>query len=160
MGALLLLLESAKLARPFSLAEVVDFRPRDMPNVEPLPPIPPSKMPVTAAKRPIIEPNLIDQHDSLRAFYLALWRTELGAPGAITRVLHYGDSPITADSITGDIRSLLQQHFGDSGHGFVLIAKPWAWYGHRGRRNGRERLADLSRHTSPRSRMVFTAWAA
>ena len=25
-----------------------------------------------------------------------------------------------------------QQHFGDAGHGFVLIAKPWAWYGHRG----------------------------
>jgi lysophospholipase L1-like esterase len=39
---------------------------------------------------------------------------------------------VTADSITADVRSLLQQHFGDSGHGFVLIAKPWAWYGHRG----------------------------
>ena len=26
----------------------------------------------------------------------------------------------------------MQQHFGDAGHGFVLIAKPWAWYGHRG----------------------------
>jgi len=130
--ALLLLLESAKLARPFTLSEVVDFRPRDIPNVEPLPPIPASTRPVTARKHPIIEPNLIDQHDNLRAFYLALWRTELGAPGAITRVLHYGDSPVTADSITADVRSLLQQHFGDAGHGFVLIAKPWAWYGHRG----------------------------
>src|SRR5579863_635619 len=132
LGALLLLLETANLARPFTLSEVLDFRPRDIPNVEPLPPIPPSQRPVTAAKRPIIEPNLIDQHDNLRAFYLALWRTELGAPGAITRVLHYGDSPVTADSITADVRSLLQQHFGDAGHGFVLIAKPWAWYGHRG----------------------------
>ena len=47
-------------------------------------------------------------------------------------MLHYGDSPVTADSITADVRSLLQQHFGDAGHGFVLIAKPWAWYGHRG----------------------------
>jgi lysophospholipase L1-like esterase len=47
-------------------------------------------------------------------------------------VLHYGDSPVTADSITADVRSLLQQHFGDAGHGFVLIGKPWAWYGHRG----------------------------
>jgi lysophospholipase L1-like esterase len=132
LGALLLLLESAKLARPFTLAEVVDFRPRDIPSVEPLAPIPPSTRPVTAFRHPIIEPNLIDQHDNLRAFYLALWRTELGAPGAITRVLHYGDSPVTADSITADVRSLLQQHFGDAGHGFVLIAKPWAWYGHRG----------------------------
>jgi lysophospholipase L1-like esterase len=132
LGALLLLLETTKLARPFTLGEVIDFRPRDIPNVEPLPPMPAATTPVTALKRPIVEPNLIDQHDNLRAFYLALWRTELGAPGAITRVLHYGDSPVTADSITADVRSLLQEHFGDAGHGFVLIAKPWAWYGHRG----------------------------
>jgi lysophospholipase L1-like esterase len=132
LGALLLLLETAKLARPFTLAEVFDFRPRDLPNVEPLPPMPQVTTPAGARKRPIIEANLIDPHDNLRAFYLALWRTELGAPGAITRVLHYGDSPVTADSITADVRSLLQQHFGDAGHGFVLIAKPWAWYGHRG----------------------------
>jgi lysophospholipase L1-like esterase len=132
LGALLLLLETAKLARPFTFAEVLDFRPRDIPNIEPLPPMPAAKGPVTAFRRPIIEPNLIDPHDDLRAFYLALWRTELGAPGAITRVLHYGDSPVTADSITADVRALLQQHFGDAGHGFVLIAKPWAWYGHRG----------------------------
>ncbi len=100
--------------------------------MEPISPIPAFTTPAAASKRPILEPNLIDPHDNLRAFYLALWRTELGAPGAITRVLHYGDSPVTADSITADVRSLLQQHFGDAGHGFVLIAKPWAWYGHRG----------------------------
>jgi lysophospholipase L1-like esterase len=132
LGVLLLLLQTAKLARPFTLSEVLDFRPRDLPNVEPLLPMPVVKTPVTARRHPIIQPNLIDPHDDLRAFYLALWRTELGAPGAITRVLHYGDSPVTADSITADVRSLLQDHFGDAGHGFVLIAKPWAWYGHRG----------------------------
>jgi lysophospholipase L1-like esterase len=132
IGALVLLLEAAKLARPFTPAEALDFRPRDIPNVEPLAPIPAFTTPAAALKRPILEPNLIDQHNNLRAFYLALWRTEVGAPGAITRVLHYGDSPVTADSITADVRSLLQQHFGDAGHGFVLIAKPWAWYGHRG----------------------------
>jgi lysophospholipase L1-like esterase len=132
LGALLLLLETAKWARPFTLADVLDFRPRDIQNVEQPAPIPALTRPVTALNRPIIEPNLIDPHDDLRTFYLALWRSELGAPGAITRVLHYGDSPVTADSITADVRSLLQQHFGDAGHGFVLIAKPWAWYGHRG----------------------------
>ncbi|HEX5229993.1 MAG TPA: GDSL-type esterase/lipase family protein [Bryobacteraceae bacterium] len=132
VGALLLLLEFTNLARPFTLTEVLDFRPRDLPVVEPLPPAPAVTRTKVAARRPIIEPNLIDPHDALRAFYLALWRTELGAPGAITRVLHYGDSPVTADSITSDVRSLLQQHFGDAGHGFVLIAKPWAWYQHRG----------------------------
>jgi lysophospholipase L1-like esterase len=131
LGVLVLVLERAKLARPFTPAEAIDFRPRNLPT-DTYVPAPAFKAPNASAKRPIIEPNLIDPHESLRAFYLALWRTELGAPGAITRVLHYGDSPVTADSITADVRSLLQQHFGDAGHGFVLIAKPWAWYGHRG----------------------------
>src|SRR5208282_2782554 len=72
LAALLLVLEFAKLARPFTLSEVLDFRPRDIPNVEPLPPIPASTKPVTAFRRPIIEPNLIDEHDDLRSFYLAL----------------------------------------------------------------------------------------
>ena len=75
-------------------------------------------------------PFLMDPSLSLRPFYEALARTESG--GGVTRVLHYGDSPVTADSITADMRSMLQERFGDSGHGFVLIAKPWAWYGHRG----------------------------
>jgi lysophospholipase L1-like esterase len=29
------------------------------------------------------------------------------------------------------VRQLLQQRFGDAGHGFSLLAKPWAWYEHR-----------------------------
>jgi lysophospholipase L1-like esterase len=132
LGTLLLLLNASNRTRAFTLFEVIDFRPRDIPNSEPPVPLPTVRPRNDASKRPILEPNLIDPPDNLRAFYLALWRTELGAPGAVTRVLHYGDSPVTADSITADVRSLLQQHFGDAGHGFVLIAKPWAWYGHRG----------------------------
>jgi lysophospholipase L1-like esterase len=46
--------------------------------------------------------------------------------------MHYGDSPTTADMITADARDLLQKHFGDAGHGFCLVAKPWAWYQHAG----------------------------
>src|SRR6185437_13023592 len=42
------------------------------------------------------------------------------------------DSPTTADLFTGDIRALLQARFGNAGHGFILLAKPWAWYDHRG----------------------------
>lgn len=67
---------------------------------------------------------------SLDAFYQSLRRVEAKEPGAVTRILHYGDSPTTADSITSDVRRLLQARFGDAGHGFVLIAKPWAWYSH------------------------------
>lgn len=118
------------------VARVLDFRPRNLPVVaEPLRPITPV-LPRTANITPPAFPGapagLVDSAGSLKTFYQALWRTEAKAPGAITRVLHYGDSPVTADSITADARSLLQQRFGDAGHGFVLIAKPWAWYGHRG----------------------------
>jgi lysophospholipase L1-like esterase len=69
---------------------------------------------------------------AMRHFEQALSRTDQKLPGAVTRVLHYGDSPVTADLITAELRSQLQARFGDAGHGFLLIAKPWAWYGHRG----------------------------
>jgi hypothetical protein len=72
----------------------------------------------------------LDDSNGMEAFYRALWRTE--AKLATTRILHFGDSPATADLVTADARDLLQARFGDAGHGFVLIAKPWAWYGHRG----------------------------
>ena len=50
----------------------------------------------------------------------------------MVNVLHFGDSPISADQISADVRRLLQARFGDAGQGFVLIAKPWAWYNHDG----------------------------
>jgi lysophospholipase L1-like esterase len=75
-------------------------------------------------------PLLDDRNGDLDHFYQSLWRTEKG--DGMTRILHYGDSPTTADLITGDARQLLEDRFGDGGHGLVLIAKPWAWYGHRG----------------------------
>jgi lysophospholipase L1-like esterase len=71
-------------------------------------------------------PNLIVPPGSLDTFFTALRQ------GKTVRVLHYGDSPTTADSITADVRRLFQARFGDAGHGFLLIAKPWAWYGHSG----------------------------
>lgn len=77
-------------------------------------------------------PKLVDTKGELQRFYAALHATERRDPGAVTRILHYGDSPTTADLITADVRALFQKEFGDAGHGFVLVAKPWAWYGHRG----------------------------
>src|SRR5580658_7040197 len=82
-----------------------------------------------AIKQPQIAqsiPDLDVPPGSLDAFYASLHRKQ------VTRILHYGDSPTTADSITSDVRRLLQTQFGDAGHGFLLIAKPWAWYGHNG----------------------------
>jgi lysophospholipase L1-like esterase len=70
--------------------------------------------------------HLIDPAHGLDSFYASLLK------GGTTRILHYGDSPTTADLITADARALLQREFGDAGSGFVLIARPWAWYKRRG----------------------------
>jgi lysophospholipase L1-like esterase len=76
--------------------------------------------------------HLIDRSHAMDSFYHSLARAEAGEPGAIVRVLHFGDSPVSADQISADLRTLLQNRFGNAGQGFVLIAKPWAWYNHRG----------------------------
>ncbi len=67
---------------------------------------------------------------ALDYFFASLLKTE--SEGMQTRISHYGDSPITNDGITSTVRRKLQQRFGDAGHGFVLTAKPWAWYEHQG----------------------------
>jgi len=74
--------------------------------------------------------EIYDPQGIMRSFYEALQRSESKTGSA--RVLHYGDSPVTADSITADARSLFQRQFGDAGHGFILAGKPWNWYQHRG----------------------------
>lgn len=81
----------------------------------------------TMGVHPLIAPGA-----SMDAFFTALRKAELKQPGGVVKILHYGDSPTTADLITADIRQLLQTQFGDAGHGYHLIAKPWAWYEHRG----------------------------
>ncbi len=70
--------------------------------------------------------SVLDPTGQMDHFYASLLK------GGVTRAIHYGDSPTTADLITADARALLQKQFGDAGSGFVLIARPWAWYGHRG----------------------------
>jgi lysophospholipase L1-like esterase len=67
---------------------------------------------------------------ALDGYYASLAKTIGRAPGAITRILHYGDSVITADLISGTMRRLSQAKFGDAGHGFILLANPWEWYFH------------------------------
>ncbi|MBL8233112.1 MAG: hypothetical protein JNL98_31730 [Bryobacterales bacterium] len=85
--------------------------------------------PDTDAMRQQKHPIEDEGHD-LDRFYRALHRAE--SKEGVVRILHYGDSPTTADMITSDVRTLLQKRFGDAGHGFFLIAKPWAWYAHHG----------------------------
>jgi len=67
---------------------------------------------------------------ALDGVFASLLRSESG--GTQTRICHYGDSPITNDGITSTVRRKLQLRFGDAGHGFILIDKPWGWYEHAG----------------------------
>ena len=109
----------------------------------PPPPVVP-KVPATQAngKLPPVSTVFVDDSNSLDPFFAGLWKLEQerlaqanpaqDKQGGVVTVLHYGDSPTTADLITGDVRAQLQDRFGDAGRGYTLIAKPWAWYGHRG----------------------------
>jgi lysophospholipase L1-like esterase len=112
-----------------ALKNYVSLDPRDIPLVWDLPVPKPKELETDAVRARLLipkPPNLLDPHKTLDHFYQALLE------GGPVRVLHYGDSPTTGDLITSDARALFQKQFGDAGAGFVLIAKPWAWYFHRG----------------------------
>ena len=67
---------------------------------------------------------------ALDAFYAQLAQTLKKDPQAVTRIVHYGDSLVTGDYISGTMRRRLQERFGDAGHGFILTANPIDWYFH------------------------------
>lgn len=67
---------------------------------------------------------------ALDAFYTQLAKTARKEPGAVTHILHYGDSVVASDFISGTARRRMQEKFGDAGHGFILAAKAWDWYFH------------------------------
>lgn len=111
-----------------ALAQVLEFTPRSAS----LAPVDDQRAIIEPAAGAVADDLIHDPAHALDSFYASLLRTERNEPGAVTRILHYGDSPATADLITADLRQLLQTRFGDAGHGLHLLARPWAWYGHRG----------------------------
>ncbi len=67
----------------------------------------------------------------LARFHAALDGLRAGTdPDGKVRVLVYGGSHTDADVYPHYLRTYLQQRFGDGGHGFVHVAKPWRWYRH------------------------------
>jgi len=122
---------------PLALPELAAYRSVDAASVAkvwdmPLPMLPendvfPSMDNLRAERAQALSTQiLVDPKRQLDHFYDSLLR------GGTVRVVHYGDSPTTADLITADVRGMLQKQFGDAGAGYVLIARPWAWYNHRG----------------------------
>jgi len=65
-----------------------------------------------------------DPTGQMSHFYGALARVKAKQPGAIARVLHYGDSITSNDSVTRRARERLQATFGDGGAGFMPFGMP------------------------------------
>ena len=66
--------------------------------------------------------------DEMRAFYESLMRTEARPSRGLTRIVHYGDSHVAADLLTGELRRKFQMGFGDGGPGFIVAGRPWQGY--------------------------------
>ena len=118
--------------------EVVHLR-WPAPPAAPVPTAPVVAQSKPGQKPPPVSAVFADDSNALDPFFAALWKLEQAKSGqipaassSVVTVLHYGDSPTTADLITGDMRAALQERFGDAGRGYTLISKPWPWYGHRG----------------------------
>ncbi|HCP45350.1 MAG TPA: hypothetical protein DIU15_04880, partial [Deltaproteobacteria bacterium] len=78
--------------------------------------------------RPPAVPTTLQQKPGvLDSWYESLARAEDGEPGRLVRVVHFGDSTIAADGITGQVRRRLQARFGDGGPGFLAIEVDPRW---------------------------------
>lgn len=85
----------------------------------------PSATPIDVPVPPLVDPN-----GSLAPFYARLARLARGRAKDHVRIAVYGDSNMTMDFITGEMRRVLQRRFGDGGHGFVALGKPYSHYHH------------------------------
>ncbi len=94
------------------------------------PALDPAVLAKTAGSLAVEDPERADGSRALDAFYARLARTQDKEPGATTPILHYGDSVIASDYISGTLRRKFGQKYGDGGHGFILVANAWEWYFH------------------------------
>jgi lysophospholipase L1-like esterase len=77
-------------------------------------------------------PDIVDEAHRLAPFWEKLAMHERGR-GVATRPLRigiYGDSNLTSDFISGHLRRVLQERYGDAGHGYISLARPWGSYRH------------------------------
>lgn len=117
---------------------------------EPRPPAPPASPdrtpgcePEHAEPPPLIEspidvavPPIVDPDGSMAPFYERVAELIRGRAGDHVRIAVFGDSNMTMDWMTGEMRRTLQARYGDGGHGYVALARPWRWYKHMDVRTG------------------------
>ncbi|HNI53087.1 MAG TPA: GDSL-type esterase/lipase family protein [Chitinophagales bacterium] len=67
----------------------------------------------------IVTPIQFGTKEAMDNFYASLYKT--ASDGSRVRVMHYGDSQIEVDRITGYLRARLQSQFGGSGPGLISV---------------------------------------
>jgi len=77
-----------------------------------------------------------DTGRAMDAFHRKLALLLRGKSQRPVRIGMYGDSNMTRDYITGELRRTLQLRHGDAGHGFLSAGQPWSWYLHQDVRHG------------------------
>jgi lysophospholipase L1-like esterase len=87
-------------------------------------PVPAPPDPAVADDVPRVAAALEAPAGSLDALYGALHAAEARTPGARAGLVVFGDSHTAGDGMTGRLRAILQDRFGDAGRGFVLPGRP------------------------------------
>lgn len=82
----------------------------------------------TVVKTPV--PDIVDDTGSLSAFYDRLAELERNKASRVVRIAIYGDSNLTSDFLSGHLRRVLQTRYGDAGHGWISLSRPWGSYRH------------------------------
>lgn len=85
---------------------------------------------------PVPEIEDLSGEEQMAPFYEKLARVARHRGGEHVRIALYGDSNMTRDHISGELRRTLQLELGDGGHGYIAVGKPWSWYLHTDVRHG------------------------
>lgn len=75
-------------------------------------------------------PEIEDETGSLAPFYRKVAQVERKAATKPLRIGMYGDSNLTSDFLSGHLRRVLQARWGDAGHGWISLSRPWGSYRH------------------------------
>lgn len=67
---------------------------------------------------------------ALDKFFDKLIAVENKTAGSTARIIYYGDSIVASDFITGKLRRMYQDRFGDAGHGYAIAANAFAGWFH------------------------------
>lgn len=115
----------------------------------------PAPAPIEEKPKPVVVPTFpayvgpeapspavsIEFVEAMDAYYRQLTLVDLELPNTLARAGHWGDSIIAADGLTSKIRSLMQQRFGNGGHGFHIASRYNNAYLHRGIRFSSDKWA-------------------